>query len=119
MEKIPVISTRTLVEEAIAKGQMRANENFKLTVFSSLKTEETIFDFEGLTNLLVIGDSNYEIDAAIKFGEQLKSGYTKTIKLAEKPCPQELVKQVKMILQQWDSILSQPRNLKIRMERNN
>jgi hypothetical protein len=78
-----------------------------------------IFDFEGLNNLLVIGDSNYEIDAAIKFGEQLKSGYTKTIKLTEKPCPQELVKQVKLILQQWDSILAQPRNLKIRMERNN
>ena len=31
----------------------------------------------------------------------------------------QLVKQVKLILQQWDSILAQPRNLKIRMERNN
>lgn len=68
MEKVPVISTRVLVEEKIASGIKKTQENFKLTVFSHLKEQTTIFDFDKLTNLLVIGDSNYEIDAAIKFG---------------------------------------------------
>jgi hypothetical protein len=67
-ERIPVLSTRGLVDEAIAQGKTKTTENFKLTIFSSLKNETHIFDFDSLTNLLVIGDSNYEIDAAIKFG---------------------------------------------------
>lgn len=116
-EKIPVLSTRRLVEEAIKNKGKISNQNFKLGVFSHIRNEETIFDFDELSNLIVIGDSNYEIDAANMLTKSLPSGFTKTIKLAEKPSPEEMIRQAKLMIEKWDYIVGQKKNMKIRMER--
>ena len=116
-KQIPVLSTRKLVEETIKSKGTLNGQNFKMTVFSQLRNEETIFDFDELSNLIVIGDSNYEIDAANMLTKSLPSGFTKTVKLAEKPSPEEMIRQTKMLIEKWDYILGQKKNLKIRMQR--
>jgi len=104
-EKIPVLSTRKLVEEALKNKGKISGQNFKLGVFSHIRNEETIFNFDELSNLIVIGDSNYEIDAANMLMKSLPSGFTKTVKLAEKPSPEEMIRQVKLMLEKWEYIL--------------
>ena len=45
-----------------------------------------------MTNLICLGDQNYEIDAAHVLASQFTFALTKTIKFREDPMPDELVK---------------------------
>ncbi len=58
----------------------------KFKMFMKLK-EDPNLNFSSLTNLIVIGDSMFEMDAAKKFGKKLEQCYIKTIKLNENPKP--------------------------------
>lgn len=72
---------------------------------------------QAITNLVSTGDSNFELEAANLLGEQFSRSLIKTVKLQERPSPQELVKQLELLLPKFRSIVEKASNLKIRLER--
>jgi len=112
MQSVPVISARYLFEPEFP---IHVNQ-WKLKTFIRLK-DERLLDFEAITNLIVVGDQNYEIEAARIFGAQLEKCLVKTVKLSENPLPSELIKQLKVLNDKWDYILSAFKNLTIKLER--
>ena len=70
-----------------------------------------------ITNLICIGDSNIEMEAAHALGKEFQESSIKTIKFKENPKPDELIKQQELVSDRMKEIFSTPKNLTIRLER--
>jgi hypothetical protein len=64
-----------------------------------------------------MGDSLIEIEAAHILASQFSQAYIKTVKFRETPKPEELTKQLCLILQQLPQIFSCVKNLSIKVEK--
>jgi len=72
---------------------------------------------ELVTNLVSIGDSNFEHDAAHVLGSQFSHSLIKTVKLQERPSPQEQTKELDLLAPKLKTIVEKACNLKVRLER--
>ena len=68
-----------------------------------------------ISNIICFGDSIIELEASHKLKDIFADGYIKTIKFKENPQPAELIKELKIINNQFDIILSNNRNLSIKV----
>jgi hypothetical protein len=68
-----------------------------------------------LINLVVIGDSNYEMDAGELLSKTLDKSVVKTIKLKQAPSSSELIHQLRMLNNIWENIISAFKNLNIKL----
>jgi hypothetical protein len=115
--------------EAIQKGVhvISARENhesstqidkWKQSAFLKLKEDKFVkFDEDLITNLIVVGDSKYEMEAAETLSRTIEKCVLKSVKLSEAPSTTELIKQLTMLNEKWDYVLSTFKNLNIRLER--
>ena len=112
LSKIKIISARGLCEKKIP-GDIRQwkTEAFKFAI-NSIKIDKTI-----PTNIICFGDSNIEIEASYNIKEHFSNAYLKTIKFKENPTHTELEKELKIISGQIDSILTNMKNLSIKVTR--
>ena len=81
-----------------------------------LKTQDDL-DEAHITNIVCLGDSNIEMDAAHHLATKFPKALIKTVKFREGPTPDELVKQLNLVLQKFEQICVSVRNLTIRLER--
>lgn len=72
---------------------------------------------ELITNIVAIGDSQIEIDAATQLSESFKVSCLKTVKLKEQPNVVELIRQVELIHNQFEEICCCAKNLTIRLQK--
>lgn len=70
-----------------------------------------------ITNLISVGDSNFELEAARLLGEQFELGFIKTVKLQERPTPEELLKELELLVAKFQSIVEKAANMRIRLEK--
>ena len=68
-----------------------------------------------ITNIVAVGDSQIEIDAAQILSEQFKVACLKTVKLKEQPSVVELLRQVELIHNQFEEIVNCAKHLTIRL----
>ena len=85
LEKITVISARARYESHFP-GEVN---KWKLNAF--LETQKEIDD-AAITNLIALGDSMMEMDAAHNLAQKFQKALIKTVKFREFPKPNELVK---------------------------
>ena len=109
LNKINIISARDEYEDKYP-GQ---NNIWKQKAFFSL--DKKIVN-NLIYNIICIGDSLIEIEAGKKFASQLKNSFIKTIKFNEKPEPEDLIKQLNLIVNQFNFIYSKAKNLSIIVE---
>jgi len=109
-KKIKVISARTDYESQYPGDSHR----WKMEAFLNIKKE---FDSDVITNLICLGDSHIEMDAAHVLGQQFKQTMIKTIKFRESPKPDELMKQQELVSEKFEQIYTAIRNLTIRLEK--
>jgi hypothetical protein len=69
-----------------------------------------------ITNLISIGDSSYELDAAHELGMLFGCEFIKTVKLQEKPSPMEHAKELGLLIHKFRAIVKKPRNLNVKLE---
>ena len=100
LQKIKVISARGLCEKKYP-GDIRQWK--KIAFEYALETLEDI-NKNIVTNILCMGDSNMEMEAAYYLKECFPNAYLKTIKFKECPTHIELEKELKIINTQFDSI---------------
>lgn len=71
-----------------------------------------------VSNLISMGDSNYEIDAARFLGQRLgEETLVKTVKFCESPSPEQLRKELELVCCQLDKILGCARDVSVTLER--
>ena len=110
LEKIKIVSARGEYEK-IYPGNSR---QWKIEAF--LMLQNTV-DMKLVTNLICLGDSLFEMEAGRILASKFTEAFIKTIKFREAPKLDELIKQLKLIVNQFGSIYSSIKNLTIRVER--
>jgi len=68
-------------------------------------------------NIIALGDNQLEIDAAHHLAQKFQSALIKTVKFREFPRPNELVKQLNLVISKFSDICSGVKNLTIRLEK--
>lgn len=123
LEKVLVISARAKFETRLPDEVIR----WKTEAFLDL---QSLIDPQITMNIVSIGDSNLEIDAAHVLADALDASagcgryggngqgvLVKTIKFRERPSPEELRKQLELVLQKFVRIVEGPKGLTITLER--
>ena len=110
LKKIEIISARGEYEK-ICPGNSR---QWKIEAFLNLLKYVNI---KLVTNIICIGDSLFEMEAGRILASKFKEAFIKTIKFREAPKLDELIKQLKLVCHQFNSIYSSIKNLTIRVEK--
>ena len=110
LKLIKIVSARGLYEKRLP-GDYR---QWKSRAFIDTILNSGI-DLRKSANILCFGDSIIELEASHKLKEIFADAYIKTIKFKEAPQPLELIKELKIILNQFDVILSNVRSLSIKV----
>jgi hypothetical protein len=108
--KISIISARTLYESCFPGDPNR----WKVESFIGLSKK---YLANVNTNLVCLGDSHIEIDAAHILGTEFENPLIKTIKLKSFSGVEELFKQQQLIIDKFDHIYSHIKNMTIRLEK--
>lgn len=66
---------------------------------------------------MCIGDSNVEIEAGKNLATQFPTALIKTVKFRERPSPDEMIKQISLVISKFEVIATSAKNLTIRLER--
>ena len=74
-------------------------------------------ELSAITNIIAMGDSNIELEAAYNLASQFQNAFIKTIKFRECPSPQELTKQIELVSGQFPHIVQAAKNLTVRLQR--
>ena len=110
LKKIEVISARSLFESMYPGDSYE----WKIQAFTNIQKE---LQSSAITNIIAWGDSKIEMEAARHIAKLFNTAFIKTVKFKETPTPEELIKQLNLVIQKLDHIWSAPRNLTIRLER--
>lgn len=106
LEQVPVVSARSRYmgkyPTEIAKWKMEA--------FLDLQQQ---LDSQVVTNLISLGDSNFEMDATLAMGEKFEQATVKTVKFQESPSAVELLKQQELVCNKFEKIVASAQNLKV------
>lgn len=74
-------------------------------------------DLQAVTNIVALGDNVFEIEAAHQLYLKFETAFIKTIKFRPAPSTGELLKQLKLVLEQFNHISISPKNLTVRLHR--
>merc|ERR1712087_1023377 len=106
LQRVKVVSARTNHEPEYP-GEV---SKWKIQAFLEVQRQ---LDSQIITNLVSLGDSNFEMDAVHVMGKEFAQALVKTIKFQESPSPEELLKQLELVGQKFEKIIENARNLKI------
>ena len=112
LKKVEVISARSLYE-GLYPGD---SYEWKIQAFTKIQKE---LETSIITNIIACGDSRIEMESARHIAKLFTTAFIKTVKFKETPTPEELIKQLNLVIQKLDHISTAPRNLTIRLERKN
>lgn len=110
LKGIQIISARTKYEKLYPRNYQK----WKVEAFLETRAD---MDEEAMTNLVALGDNVFEIEAAYILGGQFKNAFIKTVKFRQSPSTNELIKQIKLVDNQFELICSSAKNLTVRLLR--
>lgn len=110
LQKVRVISARDRYERAYPDEVQR----WKTEAFLDLQRElpETT-----VTNLIALGDSDFEMIAANNLRENFEHAILKTVKFLPSPSPMVLRRELELVSQNFGKIATRPRSTKIDLNR--
>lgn len=110
LKNIKIVSARGMCEKKYP-GDYR-QWKFK-AFYETLKSSN--INFYKTANIVSFGDSIIELESSHKLKEMFADGYIKTIKFKENPQPLELIKELKIISTQFETITLNMRNLSVKV----
>lgn len=110
LDQINIISARGEYE----KKHPGDSRQWKILTFLKILK---VIDTSLVTNLICLGDSLIEMEAAHILASKFSQAYIKTVKFRENPSPEELYKQLQLISTQYELIFSTVKNLTIKVEK--
>jgi len=109
-ERIEVISARSRFQSKFPDDHYK----WKIEAFLELKKN---FDDSVIANIMAIGDSRAEIEAARHLGSLLSHSLIKTVKFKSNPGIRDLTKQINLLTERFEQIITNKTSLTIRLER--
>lgn len=110
LQAIEVISARQRYE---AQYPMQVSK-WKREAFLDVRRKRNL---DSVTNFIAIGDSVFEMDAAIGVGEVFPNAIVKTVKFRPDPSPEELRKELELAYRRLVYIVESGRDLQVAIER--
>ncbi len=110
LKKIKIISARGVYEKEYPNN----SRQWKIQTFLNLQKD---LNTHLVTNIICCGDSVFEMEAGKILASKFQQAYIKTIKFRESPKPEELNKQLRLVVDQFNGIYSAVKNLTIRVEK--
>jgi len=112
LQRIPVVS---------ARGRFAATypdqvQQWKVQAFLDVQAK---LDSEIITNLVSLGDSDFELDATLIMGSRFAEALTKTIRFHENPTCEELMKELEVVVKKFKDIAQSAKNLRINLSKAN
>lgn len=106
LRQVQIISARDRFQAAFPGdiGQ------WKIQAFLDLQKQ---LDSTVITNLVVLGDADYEMEAARIMGDQLEEGLVKTIKFRPRPFLLEHLSELEVVSRNLEKMIRSVRNLKV------
>mmetsp|Transcript_87653 Transcript_87653/g.151860 ORF Transcript_87653/g.151860 Transcript_87653/m.151860 type:complete len:538 (+) Transcript_87653:95-1708(+) len=108
LQRVKVLSARSRYEAEYPDEV----DQWKTRTFLELQQQ---LDSQVITNLVSVGDSFFEREAAMKMGREFAEVVVKTIKFQEFPTPKELHKQQQHLCKQFPQIVGSAKDLRMRM----
>jgi hypothetical protein len=112
LNKIKIISGRDLYEDKFPQDY----KTWKIKAFNMILKN---YSLNLPTNIMTFGDSTYDIDASYDLVKKFPNGFIKAIKFQEFPLIQDLIKQLILVLDNFDSYYSACKNWTINIAENN
>lgn len=109
LERVPVISARSAHQ-----AEHPHLSQWKKVAFMELGRR---LDKQLITNLVSVGDSNFEMEAARLLSQEFPLSLIKTVKLQECPSPEELMKELDLVVPKFQHIVEKGISMKIKLER--
>jgi len=109
LDRLRIISARTKFE---AEYPMDYGQ-WKIQAFLEVQRQ---LNSPVVTNLICLGDSQFEMDAVKVMGAEFAEAVVKTVKFRESPGPQELLKQIDLVRSKFKRIVENAGHLKIGLE---
>lgn len=106
LRKVPVISARAKFEPTFP-GDVK---QWKVQAFLEIQRQ---MNAEPITNLVALGDTNFEMEAARIMGGEFEEGLVKTVKFRPKAAPHELLKQLEYVANNLGNIVRSAQNQKV------
>ncbi len=110
LKRIKIISARGLYER-------RFPNNFKTWKNMAFNDIIKNYDLTLPSNIICMGDSTYEIEAAHGLSNKFQEGFIKAIKFKELPKIDELISQLNLILDKFNFIYSACKNWTITIDK--
>jgi len=112
---LPVLQSVEIISARTRHGaQYPGNVSmWKIHAFSDLQKQ---LDLPVITNLVSMGDADYEMEATQIIAADFSEALVKTIKLQERPDPEVLLKQLTLVADKFKKIVHSARNAKICLE---
>jgi hypothetical protein len=110
LEKVRIVSARSSQETQTCHDPSQ----WKVRTFLELGQH---FDSQMVTNVVSIGDSNFEAEAASALSKTFAQGLLKVVKLQETPTSKELMKELDILVTKFKPIVEKAENYKFRFER--
>ena len=110
LSKIKIISARALYDKKYPNNY----KTWKNMAFNDIIKN---YDLCLPSNIICMGDSTYEMEAAHGLANKFKDGYIKAIKFKELPKVDELISQLNLILDKFDFIYSACKNWTITIDK--
>jgi len=109
LKYLTIISARNSYEDKFP-GNCR---KWKIETFLQI---QKCFKSNLITNLICIGDSIIEMEAAHIISKKFNNSRFKTIKFQEKPKPETVIKELNLVIKNFEMIFSSQKNLTINVE---
>ena len=113
---LPVLSKISIISARTKYGDRFPDEVPKWKLYAFLETQTELTN-GNMKNVVALGDSMMEMDAAHHLAMKFQKALIKTVKFREFPKPNELVKQLNLVITKFDDIINNVRNLTIRLEK--
>jgi hypothetical protein len=113
MKFVRVISARVEYEDHYPTETMK----WKELAFQKLWHEKNFLEKGAIVNLIAIGDSEFEMEAAKKFAAKSDRCTVKLLKLRDSPSFDELTKELEIINERFQYVFSAYKNISIKLER--
>jgi len=110
LQRVRVVSARSRYEVEFPQEPMR----WKAEAFSEVRRQ---LNAQAITNIVSLGDSEYEMAAGQAMAQGFRHASIKLIKFAETPGPRELSKELQLVLEEFEEIVGRARNVKVKLQR--
>jgi len=111
LHKVEIMSARSTFQNQFQNKPDMWKVNAYSHIFQQTFHRKLESGFNGLFNVLSLGDSNFERNAVLHLSSSVKGVLAKSVKFVERPSMQQLMRQLEIVYENLDQVVSSPETI--------